>query len=311
MIDVVCAGLSVINFLVHPVDENIFLRDVTLVSPITLLQGGDAANQAIVLSRLGNKVALCSRRGNDEFGSLMLNLLAKHGIDIEVSGIIVDPTQATSVCSVMVRADGQRNFCVHRGAINNFRIEDIDISILKRTRVASIGGMFQLPSFDGEGMAKFLKYAKAQGVITVADTKADLRNIGIEGVSESLKYLDYFFPSYDEATVLSGESEPEKMAQIFLDAGVVHAGIKLGENGCFMKDAWQEFYIPGMSVDVVDTTGAGDNFMAGFITGLLRGWDIRKCCEFATAVGAICVTQIGSNSAVMNFQQVENFMRQL
>jgi len=308
IVDVVCVGLSVVNFMVHPVDESIFSRDVTVVSPISMLQGGDAANQAIVLSKLGNKVALCSRRGTDMFGDIMLDLIAKYGIDIDVSGIAIDHDVGTSVCTVLIRPDGHRNFCVYKGAINNLCFEDIDLSILEHAKVASVGGMFHFPVFDGEGMGKFFAYARERGVITVADTKLDIWGIGLEGVRKSLEHLDYFFPSYDEAAAISGETEPEKIAKVFLDAGVGHVGIKLGADGCFMKDAKQEFYTPGMSVDVVDTTGAGDNFMAGFITGLIKGLSLQECCKLGAAAGAICVSEVGANIAVKSFSQIQDFM---
>lgn len=303
-VDVVCAGLNVVNFPVFPVDESIFTRDLTPVSPITLLPGGDAANQAIILSRLGFKTALLSRRGNDEFGDLMLELLRKHGRDIDLSGIVVDPVKATSVCAMMIKPDGHRHFCSHKGAIFDFCLDDIDLSILSGAKVASIGGMFGLPSFDGKGSQAFFKAAKEQGVITVADTKADLMGIGLAGIRDTLAYTDYFFPSYDEAAAISKETKPERMARVFLDAGAKNVGIKLGSKGCYMSNTHTDYYLPVIPSKVVDTTGAGDNFMSGFIAGLLQGWDVRGCCEFGTAAAALCVSQVGPTSAVKNFKQV-------
>lgn len=307
-IDVVCVGLNVVNFPVFPVDESIFTRDLSPVSPITLLPGGDAANQAIILSRLGLKTALLSRRGNDDFGTIMLDLLRNHGRNIDLSGIVVDKVKATSVCAMMIKPDGQRHFCSHKGCIFDFCIEDIDLSILSRAKVASIGGMYGLPSFDGKGAAAFFKAAKEQDVITVADTKADMMGIGLAGILETLAYTDYFFPSFDEASAISGETEPEKIAQVFLNAGAKNVGIKLGSKGCYMRNAQTEFYLPVIPSKVVDTTGAGDNFMSGFITALLQGWDLRKCCQFGTATAALCVSQVGPTSAVKDFEQVKAVM---
>ncbi|MFA9381974.1 MAG: carbohydrate kinase family protein [Acetanaerobacterium sp.] len=307
-VDVVCVGLSVVNFPVFPVDESIFTRDINPVSPITLLPGGDAANQAIILSRLGLKTALATRRGHDNFGTVMVELLRDHGIDIDLSGVVEDDTKSTSVCAMMIKPDGQRHFCAHKGVLYDFCIDDIDLSVLSRAKVASIGGMYGLPSFDGKGSAVFFKAAREQGVITVADTKADIMGIGFEGIRETLANTDYFFPSYDEAAAISGESQPERMAQMFLDAGAKNVGIKLGSKGCYMRNAQTEFYIPVIPSEVVDTTGAGDNFMSGFIAGLLHGWSLRKCCLFGTASAALCVTQVGPTSAVKCFDQVKAVM---
>lgn len=308
-IDVVCVGLCVVNFPIFPVDETLFTRDVNPVSPITLLPGGDAANQAIVLSKLGFKTALFSRRGNDEFGEIMLNLMRNYSGNINLEGISVDPEKATSVSAMMIRPNGQRHFCSHKGAIFAFCLEDIDLSILSRAKVASIGGVCGLPSFDGAGAAAFFRSARERGVITVADTKADLAGIGLAGIREMLIQTDYFFPSYDEAAVMSGEKEPERIAEIFLDAGAAHIGIKLGPRGIYFHDPREKFYMPALPAEVVDTTGAGDNFMSGFIAGLVRGWDIRRCCLFGSAAAALCVTKVGPMTAVESFEQVEQFLK--
>ena len=307
-IDVICVGLSVVNFPIFPVDESIFSCDVNQVEPMTLLPGGDAANQAVVISKLGLKTALCTRRGNDDFGIIMLDLLRRYGNGIVLDGIVVDGREATSTSAMLIRKNGQRVFCAHKGAMYNFNVNDIDLSLLSRSRVVSIGSVFGLPSFDGKGAATLFRAAREKGVITVADTKFDNYRVGLKGILEMLAFTDYFFPSYDEATAITGETEPEKMADIFLNAGVVHAGIKLGAKGIYVKDREKEFHMPALPAVVVDTTGAGDNFMAGLITGLLKGWGLSKACLFGSAAAAINVTQIGPMLAVQGFVQVEDFM---
>jgi sugar/nucleoside kinase (ribokinase family) len=307
-IDVICAGLCVVNFPIFPVDESIFNQDVSPVSPIVLLPGGDAANQAVVLSQMGFKTAIFSRRGDDDFGKILLQLLDRYGSNIKLDGIVVDSEMATSVSAMMIRPNGQRNFCVHKGAIYNFRFQDIDLSILSGAKVASIGGVYGLPSFDGPGAAAFFRAAREKGLITVADTKADMYRIGLKGIETMLEQTDYFFPSYDEAAAISGEKSPEKIAGIFLDAGVRHVGIKLGARGIYARDREKDFYLPALPADVVDTTGAGDNFMSGLIAGLIRGWDFRNCCLFGSAAAALCVTTIGPMTAVKSFDQVKQFL---
>jgi len=307
-IDVTCVGLCVVNFPVYPVDESIFSRDFIPVSPITVMPGGDAANQAIVLSRLGLKTALVTRRGSDSFGGMLLNLLREHGRDIDVSGIAIDEEKATRVCAMMIRPDGQRHFCAHEGASRNFSVKDIDFKVLSRTRAVSIGGMFSLPSFDGAGATALFKAARERGVITVADTKADMMGIGLKGIRETLPYTDYFFPSYGEAAAISGQTEPEDMARVFLDAGAGNVGIKLGEKGCYFRNAEAEFFMPALPANVVDTTGAGDCFMSGLIAGVLKGWEIRKCCLFGMAAAALCVSAVGPTAAVTDFAQVMDYM---
>ncbi len=306
-IDVLCAGLAMVNFPVHPVNETIFRQDVTQVDPITLLAGGDAANQSIVLANLGAKAALLSVTGRDDFGKILREMLQREGVDVRY--LAEDPDGSTGVCAMMIRDDGQRNFCTCRGSLLKFGLDFIDLSLLKEARIASIGGLMSLPGFDGEGSETFFRLAKEQGVITVADTKKDLWGIGLEGIRKTLVYTDYFFPSEEEARQITGGRTVEAMAQIFLDAGAGHVGIKLGKDGCYFRDQEQEFYLPAYPCKAVDTTGAGDNFMAGFITGLLQGWEAKACCQFASAAGAVCASVMGPNQAIRSFEQIITYQK--
>lgn len=307
-IDVMCAGLALVNFPLHPVDETVFQNDVNMVSPIQLLPGGDAANQAIVISNLGGRVSLASVIGKDGFGDILLKMLKDAGKELDVSHVAVDEKGSTGVAAMLIRPDGQRNFCINRGSLLKFGLPHIDMGLLEQTRIVSIGGLMSLPGFDGEGTETFFKKAKEAGAITVADTKKDLWGLGLKGVAGTLAYTDYFFPSLEEAQDISGESTVEKMAEVFLSCGAGHVGIKLGSKGCYFKDGKQEFYLPAYPCNAIDTTGAGDNFMSGFITGLLQGWDEKKCCKFAGAAGAICASVVGPNSAVTSMEQVMKFM---
>jgi len=301
-IDVLCAGLAVINFPVYPVDEGLFTRELTNVGPFAMLTGGDAANQAVVLSCLGAKADLASRRGDDVFGQILAETLEGYGVS--TGGVAVDKGRATALCAMMIKSDGQRHFCAHKGALDYFCFGDIDLSRLARARIASIGGLCALRGLDRDGAARFCRAAKERDVITVVDTKGDQEGMRDIVLRDILPHTDYFFPSYDEAAYLSGENDPAQIAAVFLRLGAGHVGIKLGAAGCFFTDGADAFSLPAFPAQVVDTTGAGDNFMAGFITGLLHDWDPRACCRFGLAAGAISVSQIGPVGAVKSFEQV-------
>lgn len=310
-LDVLCAGMALMNFPVRPVDVSVFGQDVTPVEAIDLLPGGDAANQAIMLSKLGRRVALFSKRGEDGFGQMLLSALRDFGRDIDLSAIAVTGEAATCACAMLIRPDGQRHFCSHRGALNTLTVEDIPWGLVERARVVSIGGLLGLRGFDGPGTTALLRGAKAAGAVTVADTKTDIWGLGLPGIRETLAYCDYFFPSVDEAAALSGRDTPEEMARVFLDAGAGHVGIKLGGEGCYFEDAAQRFYLPAFPARAVDTTGAGDAFMSGFIHGLLAGLDARGCCRMGAACGAVNVGVVGPNTAIQSAAQVEEFLREV
>jgi sugar/nucleoside kinase (ribokinase family) len=116
-------------------------------------------------------------------------------------------------------------------------------------------------------------------------------------------------PNYGEASQLTGETEPERIADRLLDAGVGTAVIKMGDKGCFVKNRQQAFHLPAYQVEVVDALGAGDCFSAGFVAGLALGWELEQAARLANAVGALCVTQLGATSGVRSLQETLAFMR--
>ena len=120
-----------------------------------------------------------------------------------------------------------------------------------------------------------------------------------------------FIPSLEEAVMLSGKEEPEAIADVFLAMGVKIAVIKLGKQGCFIKDLnGEKHWIPTYSkIKAVDTTGAGDSFVAGFLTGLTKGWSLYECGKFANAVGTHCVMATGASTGIKSFEETVEFMK--
>jgi sugar/nucleoside kinase (ribokinase family) len=292
---------------VRPVDRSVFDRDVTMVDPIDLLLGGDAMNESITLTRLGNKVGLVGRIGDDTFGKMLLDLVGQEGVD--ASNIKVVKGSRTSACAMLINQNGDRNFASHRGANSELCLNDIDLSLLKKTKLINFGSLLAMKSLDGAGTEAILKEAKANGVITSADMMADTYKLGFVGIKGTLSLLDYFIPSYGEASDLTKEKDLDKIADVLLNLDVKNVIIKLGPKGCFVKNAKENFTLETFDGPVVDTTGAGDNFVAGFLTGVLKGWDLKQCATFANAVGTITVAQVGPTGAVKNMEQVLDFIK--
>ena len=305
--DVICIGLIAANIPIYPVSETILDADVSLVNKMDIIPGGDALNQAIILSRLGRKTGLCGMIGRDVFGRFLSDEIIKNNVD--TSAVIVDECGHTASCAVLVQANGSRNFLSFRGANENFSPYDIPADKIFNTRIVSIGSLLALPLLNGSKLTGFFRAAKEHGCITAVDTKHDTYHIGLEGIRESLNYVDYFLPSYDEASFLSGETDIDRIAGFFLEAGVKNVIIKWGAQGCFFRSVNCKQIIPAVNAETIDTTGAGDNFIAGFLHAVLCGWDIIKCCNYANAVGAISTTKVGATAAVESEVQVNNYIQ--
>lgn len=290
--DVLCVGLALGNIVVHPFPEKFEGGDTMQVDGITVMCGGDAFNQATVLSALGHRTALLSKVADDVTGNMVLEQMKARGVDISL--VAMDQENGTSSCIVMVYPGGQRRFCTFKGCLRTFGVKDIDLEAVKQAEIVSIGGLYSMPSFDREASIELFRKAREAKAATVLDTKYDAFHIGLTGIKNLLEYTDYFFPSYEEASYLSGLEKPEDIVHFFAGRGARHVGVKLGGSGCYLLTQGFEGLIPSFKTQVLDTTGAGDNFMAGLIHGILHGWNLTDSVLYANAAGARAVARLGA-----------------
>ena len=306
--DVVSAGGVVADILVRPVEPDVFEKDTgTRVDNLSFMPGGDAQNVSITLSQLGFKVALSGMVGDDAFGRMIMSHTSGKGVDI--SHVHVSKDLQTNITVALVRADGQRHFLSKKSCGENYGKEHIDLALLDETRIFSIGSMFTLKTFDGKEAAEVLKAARERGVITSSDTGGDRYGIGFDAIKCCLPYLDYFIPSEYEIRALTGEHDIEKNCDILLGLGVKNVIIKLGRDGCFIKNSEIAKRCPTFDVAPLDTTGSGDNFVAGFLSGVLEGMSFEECAMRGNACGSLNATKLGATGAVESVEQVLKFMK--
>jgi len=166
-----------------------------------------------------------------------------------------------------------------------------------------------MPAIDGAPMADLLRRAKEHGLTTALDTVWDATGKWMQTLGPCLPYADYFLPSLAEAQALTGRTDVQDVAAALRDAGVQTVALKLGEQGCYIQSSDGDLAVPAFQVEAVDGTGSGDAWDAGFLCGLLRGWDIERAARFANAVGALCVQAIGATAGVRSLEETEAFLR--
>lgn len=313
-VDVVCIGASLLDISTFEIDKDgFFEREPNIVGSISFSAGGDATNQSIVLSHLGHKVKFITKLGSDDAGNVLYDKLEKSGVDMSL--IARGDQDIASVCNIiLIGKDDTRVYITNatdcKSSIASFCEKDIDYSVLTQAKVVSIGSLFVHPLLGNEAMTRIFKTVKEAGGITCADVKADDLDCSMNRYSQALPYLDFLFANEKEAKNLTGLMETEQMADYFLSLGIGTIIIKLGGKGCFVKTSnGDEFFDTPFFVDPVDTTGAGDNFMAGFISGLIRGCSIHECVQYAKATSAICVGSIGASTGVKSMEQVFTFIK--
>jgi sugar/nucleoside kinase (ribokinase family) len=308
MFDVLCVGILVADVMAKPVEKIPQKGKLELVDNVSLYTGGCAVNTSIDLSKIGLRTAIAGKIGNDGFGVFMKDQLSANNVNIDA--LVIDKNAQTSASVVISSSDGERSFIHSLGANANFSEKDINYNIVHNSNIVFVAGTMLLPRFDGAECAVFLEKCKKIGKITALDTAWDPKGRWMKVLSPSMPFIDYFLPSYEEAVQLSNKTEPDDIADVFLGMGPHTVAIKLGKDGCFIKSkTGEKFSLPTYErIKPVDANGAGDSFCAGFLTGVVRGWNLYECGKFANAVGTHCVMKSGASSGIKKESEILQFM---
>ncbi|MEE8391261.1 MAG: carbohydrate kinase family protein [Anaerolineae bacterium] len=309
---IVCLGIMVADVVGRPLRAMPGPGRLVLVDEMELHTGGCAVNTATALARLGTPVEVIGKVGSDPFGDFVLHQLADRGIGVR--GVSRDSEVGTSATMVMVDPDGERRFVHYLGANARLTLDDVDFNMIKDAAILHIAGALVLPGIDGEPTAGLMQRARAAGVTIFLDVVWDDTGRWMELLGPCLPHVDYFTPNLTEAQALlglepGGPDESEDVARALLDRGVGTVVLKLGADGCLVMTGTGEMLrVPAFEVDVVDATGAGDAFAAGFITGVWQGWPLDRTARFANGVGGLCVTGLGAAGGLRSLPETLAFM---
>ncbi|MES2462619.1 MAG: sugar kinase [Armatimonadota bacterium] len=302
MPDIACLGLLVADTVGANIDALPDHGGLTLIDRIELHTGGCAANTGGSLARIGVSTAVLGKVGNDGYGNFMIRSLQEIGVDTR--GIRRDASAATAATIVTVHSDAERSFLHVIGANATLTAQDVDWDVVDEgTKIFHIGGLQLLSAMEGDGAREVLKRAKEKGLLTTLDTVMNPRSRGWEGIAPALPFVDWALPSFEEAKELTGENKALRQARRFQEAGAKNVAVKMGANGCLIVPQDEEpFHVSPLKVTAVDSLGAGDAWIGGFLTGLLNHWPLRKTSRFANAVGACCVQSYGATAGVRSLQ---------
>lgn len=307
--DVITIGQICQDILVTNIPRNAMTcgKDTFLADEILMASGGDAVNEACMLAKYGEKAALFTRLDKKEVGEMIYRDLEKQGVD---TSLLIRPDDCrTFTAIVVIMPTGDHIFLDGPGYNFALRNSDIDLSVFSKARVVSAGSLYALGELDDSGIADIFREAQKNGAITVADMNNDSENKGPHAVDHVIPYVDYLMPSYEEAVYVSGETQPERIADYFLGLGAKNVVLKMGGEGCYFKNAEKSFYADPYDVKPMDTTGCGDNFVAAFIHCILKGMEPEACAEFASAAGALNSLGLGAHLQIESEEQVLAYMK--
>lgn len=306
--DVVCIGMAILDSIVRGFDPEPVSRAGFRAESGTLNVGGDAVNEAVALAKLGVNTAILCSLGNDPAGDIIMGELAAANVD--TSAVLRSDVNPTPITTIFVGSDGNRKSITNKAHSYNFHPER-HAELFTDARAIIMGSLFRAPFNDPDVIRTVVSAAKAKGALVFADTKLpNFRKLTLDDIADSLPLIDYITPNEDEGRYYTGKEDPAEMAEVFLAKGANNVIIKLGRKGCFFRNRELSLHVPAYPVEAVDATGAGDNFIAGFVSEILRGSSIEDALVFASACGGICSTAVGAGTALRDRQQAAAFIQQ-
>ena len=304
--DAAIFGLIVADIIAEPMD----LRSppkpggLAFTNSVQLTTGGNVCNTGIAMAKLGMKVAAAGLVGRDVLGAAVTERLRQQGLD--TSAVFTRDTGQTSATVVAVEPGGERCFFHTPGVTTLLDAAALRqcFPIFRQCRYVQIGYFGLLPALTPE-LPALLRELRA----AAPQTKVNLETVTPVGTWAQLEpilpHLDVFVPSRTEAIDLTGEHDPLRMIAAFrrhMPRGLI--GIKLDAEGCLLDDgAGGAVMVSAYQVRVVDTTGAGDTWFAGLLTGLIRGMPLEQAGRLANRTAADCCTALGASAGLRSFDE--------
>jgi len=304
---VVSLGVHILDVLGRYVSEIPAGQNLALLEEIRMTVAGTAAGTSVDLAKLGADVVAMGALGEDEAGNFVQDTMNRYGID--TTHMVRKTGVQTSASMLPIRPNGERPALHVVGANGEFTLDDVNFEVLAQADVLHLGGTYVMPKFDGEPSAEVLKFAQENGVITTLDMLAIAKDDMLGILEPCLPYIDYFMPGLDEAKLICGLDTRQDVIDFFLDKGVKHTVLKMGADGSSIAGHnMDEIRLPALNVPVVDSTGCGDAYCAGFIVGLSKGYNLEDAGKLGTAAAAQVITGLGSDAGIKDLDSTLEFM---
>ncbi len=261
--------------------------------------GGSAANTTVGLARLGLKTGFIGKVAADLEGKVLLEDFRTEGVD--TSGIVVSDNGRSGVVMGYVDTSGDRALYVDPGVNNLLDFQDINLDFVANTEI------LHLSSFVGEKPFKVQKQLLEQHskVKISFDPGTLYARKGLKALKPIIKKCTVMFPNAIETKMLTGE-DIEEGAKIFMEEGANLVAIKLGKKGCYITDGEENHLVEPFKVNVVDTTGAGDAFCAGFLYGLIKEKSLIECGELGNFVASRCIAKMGARTGLPRLEELKD-----
>lgn len=298
---VVTLGAHILDVLARPVESIPDGQDTVVVDEIRVTAAGAAAGTAVALARLGNDVVSVGAVGDDDLGDLLVRIMERNGVDVR--GLVRRTADQTSASILPIRPDGGRPSFHVPGANLTLTAGAVGPGLLSAADIVHLGGPDVTFGLNDPAFFEMLAQARGTGTVVTMDLLSTMPDL-LRGAAAFLPHVDHFLPNEEQAVAMTGHDDPDKAARALLAQGPRTVVVTLGGEGSLVATAGGVERLPVLPVDVVDTTGCGDAYCAGFITGLARGLDVLEAARWGTAAAATVAQGLGSDACLTDLDGV-------
>ncbi|WP_237111684.1 sugar kinase [Nocardioides sp. WS12] len=299
---VAAVGVHVLDTHVLGIESIPAGSDGQLVETIRMSPAGTAGGTAVILSRLGAAVKSYGAVGTDPVGDTLLALLAREGVD--TSGLVRKAEAQTSASVLPVRPNGDRPAWHCIGANGSFTLEDLPGDVLDGVTHLHLGG----PEFlGGDAAGELLARARGLGITTSVDILAPGDPDMLAWIAAALPHTDYLLPNDEQVLGFTGATSLADGARALLDLGARCVAVTQGARGALVVTTEGVAEVPAYSIEVVDTTGCGDAFSAGFLRGLSLGQTPTEAAALGCATAAQVAQGVGTDAGSYDLAAVQAF----
>lgn len=287
--------------------------DLSAVDKWSKSLAGAETNVAIGLSRLGHKTGLVTKLGEDSFAKYIFGKLKDESVDVSRVTFTPDFHTGMYLKEKVSRGNPAIEYYRKISAATTMSVNEIDAEYYLSSRLLHMTTIFPALSNSCLDYAKYI-VTLMKGANKIISYDPNLRkslwnhNEMIKTVNEFARYADYFFPGREEGQILSGYSDLEDIAKFYLDKGVKTVVVTEADGAYYHSSDGQKGFVPGFDVEVVDTVGAGDAFVVGFISAVLEGKNNHEAVVRGNAIGARNIMFSGDNDGLPNKKELEKFL---
>lgn len=262
--------------------------------------GGSAANTVVGLARLGCKVGFIGKVANDREGRMLLEDFRREGVNTR--GIIRAKEGRSGTVMGFVDERGERALYVDPGVNDTISFEEVDKGYASQAKFLHLTSFVGEKSFETQ---KKLVETLPEDVKISMDPGELYARKGMEALKPILERSFVFMPNSRELTLLTGAEDYVEGAKQLLELGVKIVAVKLGGDGCYVTDGKESHHVEAFKVQIVDTTGAGDAFCAGFLYGLLNNKSLKECAKLGNFVASRCIMRMGARIGLPRLEELK------